>query len=314
MLATGNAVATEQSVEAPDVKQRIDEAFEPLKAKPDTPPDFAFGAYQRGMYLTAFELALPRAEAGDAAAQTLIAELYDTGKGVAKDTKKATEWYEVAAASGNREAQFAYGMRLLSGQHVNQNTDRGIELMKKAADEGHPLAMFNYASYLIDQRPTTYGYRLALPYMEKAAEYRLADAYYSLSQIYGNGLATGVGNPEKGKEWLIRAARSGVDTAQIDLALGYLNGKYGDKDLKKARNWFTVAARSGNVIAQNRLAHMMFDGLGGEAKPVEGGMWHILANRAGRSDINLDQKLGVLDEESRKKALTMANRWPFNNG
>ena len=40
------------------------------------PPDEAFGAFQRGYYLTALSLALPRAEKGDGAAQTLIGEIY----------------------------------------------------------------------------------------------------------------------------------------------------------------------------------------------------------------------------------------------
>ncbi len=37
--------------------------------------DEPYGAFQRGLYKTAYNLALPRAEAGDAAAQTLIAEV-----------------------------------------------------------------------------------------------------------------------------------------------------------------------------------------------------------------------------------------------
>ncbi len=59
--------------------------------------DLAFGAFQRGYYLTALELALPRAESGDPAAQTLIAELYWKGLGVGRDPKKAVDWYQFAA-------------------------------------------------------------------------------------------------------------------------------------------------------------------------------------------------------------------------
>ena len=38
-----------------------------------------FGAFQRGQYLKAMELALPRAQLGDPAAQTLLAELFASG-------------------------------------------------------------------------------------------------------------------------------------------------------------------------------------------------------------------------------------------
>lgn len=306
------APASAQEVESRDgdLDARLGKA--PLQEeKSETPPDLAFGAYQRGMYLTAFNLALPRAEQGDAAAQTLIAELYDQGKGVGRDTKKAAQWYEVAAKSGNREAQFSYAMKLLQGVDVARDKDAAIELMREAADAGHPLAMFNYANHIIDQRPTTAGYRRALPYLEKAAEYRLSDAYYALSQIYKEGLATGIGDPEKGREWLIRSARAGIDTAQVELGVALMNGFDGPRDEKAAFEWFSIAARGGNVIAQNRLAHMFFTGTGTEKAPVEGGKWHILASRAGRADPVLDRYLGYLDEDGRKRALVAANRWPF---
>ena len=44
--------------------------------------DLAYGAFQRGLYLTAFDLAIKRAEAGDVAAQTLIGLIYEGGYGV----------------------------------------------------------------------------------------------------------------------------------------------------------------------------------------------------------------------------------------
>ncbi|MDJ0613624.1 MAG: tetratricopeptide repeat protein [Rhizobiaceae bacterium] len=313
-------LSTEQVVKSgEEIESRIGGAFSAGENQPDeeqpasTSPkvDLAFGAYQRGMYLTAFKLALPRAEAGDAAAQTLIAELYDLGRGIGKDAKKAAEWYSVAAASGNREAKFAMSMKLLQGQDVEQDTKRALQMMEEAADAGHPVAMFNFANHIIDQRPTTAGYRRALPYLEKAAEYRLADAYYLLAQIYQEGLATGYGEPLVARKWLIKAAESGIDTAQVDLAISYTNGFDGPKDLEKAHQWFEAAARTGNVIAQNRLAHMLFQGSGVKKAPEEAAVWHILAARAGRADPILDQYMLQLDMETRQKAISRANRWPF---
>ena len=59
--------------------------------------DDAYGAYQRGFYLTALALALPRAENADPAAQTLIAEIYANGLGVAANVATASSWYQLAA-------------------------------------------------------------------------------------------------------------------------------------------------------------------------------------------------------------------------
>ncbi len=58
------------------------------------PADAAYGAFQRGLYMTALNLAMPRAEAGDSAAQTLVAEILSRGLGVKRDEAKAAKWYQ----------------------------------------------------------------------------------------------------------------------------------------------------------------------------------------------------------------------------
>lgn len=303
MLASSAIAANESDEQKPEA---------PVVSK-NTDADLAFGAYQRGLYLTAFELALPRAKGGDAAAQTLIAELYQKGLGVRRDTKEAAAWYEIAAQSGNREAQFSYAVKLLKGVDVPLDEARGMKLMKVASDAGHPVAMFNQAHRIIQERPTSAGYRLALPLFEKSAELGVGDAFYALSQIYQAGSATGIQDPEKARHWLVRAARAGFDTAQVELAIALANGTDGPKDQALAVSWFKIAANAGNVIAQNRLAHLLINGVGTESSPVEAAKWHILARRAGRSDTVLDEFLINLDEDSRTKALKLANRWPVNN-
>ena len=272
--------------------------------------DRAYGAYQRGMYLTAFALALPEAENGDAAAQTLIAELYEAGLGVAKDKEEAASWYGIAARSGNREAQFAYSVKLMKGDGVETDREAGIEMMKVAAEAGHPTAMFNYANHLVEQRPTSATYRKVMPLYQKAAEYRLADAYYALAQIHLEGRATGIQDPEKGRKWLLRAAHSGIDTAQVELGISLLKDKPTPEDELRAQSWFRIAANSGNVIARNRLAHLLFTGVGTKQARIEGAMWHILASRAGRHDLDLDQAMETMPADDRNKAVEWANRWP----
>ena len=74
-------------------------------------PDLAFGAFQRGYYLTAFELATNRVEQNDdPKAMTLLGELYANGLGVPQNDTKAADWYKLAAARGDREAMFALAM------------------------------------------------------------------------------------------------------------------------------------------------------------------------------------------------------------
>jgi TPR repeat protein len=80
-------------------------------------PDLAFGAFQRGYYLTALSIATHRAEANnDVKAMTLLGEIYANGFGVARDDSKAVNWYKLAADRGDREAMFALAMFRLAGR------------------------------------------------------------------------------------------------------------------------------------------------------------------------------------------------------
>ena len=58
------------TLEPPDIEQRIDKGLTAAGEASSIPPDYAFGAFQRGWFLTAFSLALDRAKNGDAVAQT----------------------------------------------------------------------------------------------------------------------------------------------------------------------------------------------------------------------------------------------------
>ena len=67
--------------------------------------DNVYGAYQRGLYKTAFDLAITRAQDNrDAKAMTMLGELYANGLGIKRDYAKAADWYQRAADAGDRRA------------------------------------------------------------------------------------------------------------------------------------------------------------------------------------------------------------------
>src|SRR4051812_10752169 len=71
-------------------------ALQPQAAVPEH-GDIAYGAYQRGYYLQAFNEATRRAGEGDPVAMTLLGDLFSNGYGVPKDEKKALAWFSLAA-------------------------------------------------------------------------------------------------------------------------------------------------------------------------------------------------------------------------
>ena len=270
-------------------------------------PEKAYSAFQRGYYLTAMELALPLAGDGNAAAQTLVAELFAEGFAVPRDMEQASFWYAQGAAGGDTVAQFKYALMLLSGRHAEANPERGRELMKLAADSGHAMAAFNYGQILVDQMPGEPGLIAALPYFEQAAEAGLADAQYALSQIYINAQGIDEEKRKSARSWLARAARAGYDTAQLDLAIWLVDGVGGETDYDAGFEWMRRSANRGNVIAQNRLAHLYINAIGTRPDPVEAGKWYVLSRRAGLNDAALDDFFQGLTDEEQRKAIEAAN-------
>ena len=276
--------------------------------KKATPGELAFGAYQRGYYLTALNMALPLAESGDPAAQTLIGELYWNGFGIARDRKKAVQWYEFAANAGNREAQFIYGNMLLRGLSVKEDKTAGESFLRKSAESGHARAQFNLAQIMTARRPTWSGFKSALPWYEKAAQSGLADAQYAMSNIYADARGVASNDDKKARFWLEKSANNGFDSAQVELGIWNANGRGGVKSEQRALFWFARAAAKGNVIAQNRLARMYSFGIGTKADDVRAGAWHVVARRAGFSDSVMDRRFAVLSKINKQRAIELANR------
>lgn len=272
------------------------------------PSDEAYGAFQRGLYMTAYNLALPRAEAGDAAAQTLVAEILSRGLGVARNDAEAAKWYARAAEQGVAEAQFQYALLLLDGRYVTRDEKAAFALMQAAAEAGNRFAQFNYAQMLVQREPGHKGLEKAVPFYERAAAAGLADAQYAMAQVYANGIGGKLRDDRRARLLLVQAARQNYDTAQFDLSLWMVDGRGGDRDFKSAFGWMKLAADGGNVAARNRLAKFYMGGIGVDPDPILAGAWYINARRAGLHDPEMDDFLRGLTDEEMKKALERANR------
>lgn len=273
----------------------------------DKPADEAFGAYQRGLYLTAFNLAKPKAEQGDPASQTLVAEIYARGLGVPADQKKAAEWYAKAAEHGVHEAEFRYAALLLQGRYVKKDTAKATQLMQKAAESGNAMAQFNYGQLVMVKTSGAAGIDEAFPWFQKAATANLADAEYALSQIYANGTDKIPRDDKKAREYLLRAARKGYDTAQYDLARWLVEGRGGDRNYEQGFGWMQIAAQRGMVMAQAWLARLYRDGIGTDGDAVKSAAWYIIAQRAGFRAPDLNDMMDGLADDQIKQAIETAN-------
>lgn len=263
-------------------------------------PDAAYGAYQRGLYITALNLALPRAKAGDGAAQVLAAEIYARGLGVAMDPKQAADWYAKAAEQGIAEAELQYALVLLEGRHAERDRDRARALLKSAAAKGVALAQFNYAQLLMESGKED-DIDEAIANYEKAALAGLADAQYAMGVAYLDGIGGREPDPQAAQRWLAEAARQNFDSAQVELATLLVESR-NVEDEKAGFGWMKRAAEAGNVAARNRLAKLYQRAIGTQGDPVMAAAWYLAARRGGLTDLEMEDFLEGLTEEQLAEA------------
>jgi TPR repeat protein len=275
-------------------------------AKAAPGPDLAYGAYQRGLYKAAFREATLRLEKdpGDAAAMTLLGELYNQGLGVPLDPAKAAEWYRLAAQRGDAHAMSSLGLMALDGRGMAKNGAQGKAWLEKAAAKGEKWAAYNLALLLMSSGATA-DLLHAIELLHKAAEAEIGDAQHALGvlTLQGRGVSR---DPAEAARWYKMAARNGSLAGEVEYAILLFNGEGVPADEALAARYFRSAAAKGNAIAQNRLARLYAAGRGVPQNRVEAASWHLMAAAQGLADTWLDGALKDLSAEDRARAERLA--------
>ncbi len=290
------------------IEQRIDKGLTAAGEQSAFPPDYAFGAFQRGWFLTAFSLALDRAKNGDHAAQTLLGVLLSRGLGVKQDLAAAADWYRLAGDGGDAEALYALGQLYLDGSGVAQDPAKAAELFRKAADDDQPGAARELGYLLLQGKGVDKNPMLAAAFLRRAAGLGDMDAQYTLAGLYVDGVGV-VADETQATRWFAEAAKNGHVGAEIEYAIMLANGRGTQKDLAAAASWFTRAAELDNPVAQLRLARMYAEGDGVESDSATAARWYLIAKDGGLEDDHMEAWLKGLDPETLKAAEAAADRW-----
>ncbi len=271
--------------------------------------DEAFGAFQRGYYLTALNLALPRAKTGDAAAQTLIGEIYAKGLGVPENLASAATWYRLASNNGDPLATFELAVLYQQGQGVPEDRKQAAELFKTAADAGNMMAKYNLGLLYVEGVYVEPSLTKAAALIGEAANAGIAEARYD----YGGMLSEGAGiapDPAGAAEQFRLAAEEGLVPAQVEYATALYLGKGVPADRAAAAHWYSRAADAGNPVAQNRYAKLLAAGEGVIANLEDAAMYRALARRQGLKDGQLDKLLAAISPDQLASAEERARFWP----
>lgn len=212
-------------------------------------------AYNAADWTTAMNKLRPLAEQGHAGAQYGVAQLYDKGRGVAKDDAAAAGWYRKAAEQGDANACNMLGLLYQTGRGVTRDQAMAAQWYRKAADQGHPKAQYNLGSLYEAGQGVTKDYATAAQWYRKAADQGNSYAQNSLGLLYGKGL----GVPRdfgQSAQWHRKSAEQGDPNAQFNLGMLYAAGQGVPQNYAAASEWFGKAAAQGVSDANRKLAEI----------------------------------------------------------
>ena len=179
-------------------------------------------AAQSGDFATAYELWLPMAERGDAAAQFNLGLLHSKQLIPQASPEEAVKWYLLAATKGYVDAQFNLGIKYDKGVGVEQSAAEAFSWYFKAVNNGHPQAQFNVANMYRDGRGVEH-------------------------------------NSEQAATWYQASSINGIPQAQANLALLLHLGTGIEQDVIMAYVWATVASEADARFSS--IKELMAEGL-----------------------------------------------------
>ncbi|MEC7641700.1 MAG: SEL1-like repeat protein, partial [Nitrospinota bacterium] len=171
--------------------------------------------------------------------------MYEKGKGVKQDHKKAVEWFRLAAAQ--ELARAVEKLNLLSREKVKKKLKKDSEVFTENFN-GLTAKKFQEGLHAFNKK----DYEAAQQLFLQLAEQGVAKAQYNLALMYSKAEGT-QRNYEEAVKWYRRAAEKGFAKAQTNLGWMYEKGKGVPRDNLEAIRWYKLAADQGLAKAQEKL-------------------------------------------------------------
>jgi len=151
---------------------------------------------------------------GHVKAQFILGSLYDTGRGVERNRRRAVELYRLAAEGGEAGAMFNVGVAYHFGRGVPTDMNLAIKWFRAGAEAGEPKAMNNLASLYAIGTDLPRDLEVAVKWARKSAKAGDADGMMLLVRL----LEWGDEPDPEAEEWLYRAADAGEPKARERVA------------------------------------------------------------------------------------------------
>lgn len=195
-------------------------------------------------YRKAFEYYNLAAQSGDDVAVNNLGSLYYSGVGVRKDIDRAAELFAKASDLGNTEATLNLAVIYLSSKDSLGNTEAAVDLLKKAAEKGNPTGKYLLGYAYLKGVGVPQNNRKAVENIRYAADKNYDEAQYMLGYLYEHGLGV-TQNYTNALRYYTRAANQGNVSAILTLGNIYASGNRVEADYHKAHVMFNLATYFG---------------------------------------------------------------------
>lgn len=159
------------------------------------------------------------ANSGDGDYQLVAGIIYASGTTVEPDMKKAIEWWEKSAKSGNSKALRYVAIQYATGENVPLNYKKAFEYYQKAAKLGDSHSMCNLGIMYELGQHVDKDLSMAIKYYQKAADSGLPQANVLLADMYFAG--HGIPMDRKKACQLYKQALTSKDASTLDLPTIY---------------------------------------------------------------------------------------------
>jgi uncharacterized protein len=198
-------------------------------------------------------------DGGNLAATTLLAGLYEEGRGVEADPAMAQSLYLKAAQGGVGSAMNSLGVLAHDGTLGARDMAEAAEWFRKASEAGDVDGMFNYGKLLTEGGEIATDPKHAATLFARAAALGHLRAKVWLGEMYANGSGVAQDYP-KALALFEEAAAANDPRAINDLAVAYAEGRGVKPDIGRAEDLFERAGGLGESDAYYNLAKLHEDG------------------------------------------------------
>lgn len=219
-------------------------------------------AFKNKKYKDALNFYEQMAEKKNGYGYYMLAKIYISGLGVKQNTKKAFDYFSLAADKGIMEAANGLGICHLYGRGTKQDSYKAVDCFRRAAEAGLAEAQENLAYCYVYGNGVDESYPTALTWYEKAAAQNNARAAYNIGKMYYYGQPGIPRKHDKAFEWFTIASNLGNSDAQNSIGICYLKGQGVERNPEMAFEWFSKSAENKNFKGLYNLANCYRDGTG----------------------------------------------------